>query len=194
MEPAVDAPKAAPKLFGGFGVDTLLAGLFLLVGTILFLAVAVEPYAYTIYLAVHVVAALVWVGGDVTLTTLGIVFERRGEGETLGALGRMGAWIGTRVYTPALFVVIAFGIAMMLEANRLGSVLGHLRAHRLGDRGVVGIGFVGPELGRIDEAARTHGPDSPEVAERVKRLFMIFRFDTALLILIVIDMTAKPSF
>ena len=154
-----------------------------------------EPYAYTIYLAVHVVAALIWVGGDVTLTTLGIVFERRGEGETLGALGRMGAWIGTRVYTPALFVVIAFGIAMMLEGDidwgQFWVVFGLIG---WAIAGCVGIGFVGPELGRIDEAARTHGPDSPEVAERVKRLFMIFRFDTALLILIVIDMTAKPSF
>jgi hypothetical protein len=31
------------------------------------------------------------------------------------------------------------------------------------------------------------------VRRRVQRLFTIFRFDTALLILIVLDMTAKPS-
>jgi uncharacterized membrane protein len=140
-----------------------------------------------------VIAAVVWVGGDVTLTTLGIVFERRGEGETLGALGRMGTWIGTRVYTPTLFVVIGFGIALMIERDIewgqfwvIFGLIGWAIAS------CVGIGFVGPELGRIDQAARTHGPDSPEVAERVKRLFMIFRFDTALLILIVVDMTAKP--
>ena len=59
---------------------------------------------------------------------------------------------------------------------------------------VIGIGFVGPELGRIDRAAQEHGPESPEVGLRVKRLFTIFRFDTALLVLVVIDMTAKPSF
>ena len=59
---------------------------------------------------------------------------------------------------------------------------------------VVGVGFVEPELGRIDEAAQTHGPTSPEVAARVKRLFMIFRFDTILLILIVVNMAAKPTF
>ena len=193
MEPAAAAPNGAPKLFGGFGVDTLLAGLFLLAGTVIFLSFA--PFAYDVYLAVHVVAAVIWVGGDVTLTTLGIVFERRREGETLGALGRMGGWIGTRVYTPALFVTIAFGIALMLEGDldwgQFWVVFGLIG---WGIAGAVGIGFVGPELGRIDEAARTHGPDSEEVAQRVKRLFMIFRFDTALLILIVIDMTAKPSF
>ena len=59
---------------------------------------------------------------------------------------------------------------------------------------IVGVGFVGPELGRIDQAAQQFGPESAEVARRVRRLFMIFRFDTALLTLIVIDMTARPSF
>jgi uncharacterized membrane protein len=191
--PAPPAPRAAPKLFGGFGVDTLLAGLLLLIGTVLFLSLA--PFTYQIYLAIHVLAAVIWVGGDVTLTTLGIVFERRGEGDTLAALGRMGTWIGTRVYTPVLFIVIVFGIALMRELDTdwgqfwvIFGLIGWALA------GTIGIAFVGPELGRIDEAARTHGPESPEVAARVKRLFMIFRFDTALLILIVIDMTARPSF
>jgi uncharacterized membrane protein len=193
MEPTVNAPKAAPKLFGGFGIDTLLAGLVLLVGSVLFLSLA--PFTFQIYLAIHVIAAFVWVGGDITLTMLGIVFERRGEGDTLAALGRMGTWVGTRVYTPALFVVIAFGIALMHEMDIdwgqfwvIFGLIGWALA------GTIGVGFVGPELGRIDEAARTHGPESPEVAARVKRLFMIFRFDTALLILIVLDMVAKPSF
>ncbi len=193
MEPTANAPKATPRLFGGFGVDSLIAGLCLLVGAIILLAAA--PFTYQVYLAIHVTAAVIWVGGDVTLTTLGIVFERRREGETLAALGRMGAWIGVRVYTPALFVVIAFGVALMLEGDLdwgqfwvIFGLVGWVIAT------IIGVGFVGPELGRIDEAARTHGPESEEVARRVKRLFMIFRFDTVLLILIVLNMTAKPSF
>jgi hypothetical protein len=40
---------------------------------------------------------------------------------------------------------------------------------------------------------RWQGPESPEVAARVRRLFMIFRFDTALLVLIVLNMVVKPS-
>jgi uncharacterized membrane protein len=193
MEPeeTVEAPKGAPRLFGGFGVDSLGAGLLLLVGAIILLSYA--PGKYQIYLAIHVIAAVIWVGGDVTLTTLGIVFERRQEGEVLASLGRMGTWIGTRVYTPILFVVIAFGLALMNEADIdygqfwvIFGLIGWAIA------GSIGIGFVGPELGRIDAAARAHGPQSEEVMQRVKRLFMIFRFDTALLILIILDMSAKP--
>jgi uncharacterized membrane protein len=190
-EPSVEAPKGAPRLFGGYGVDSLGAGLFLLAGAIFLLSFA--PGKYQIYLAIHVIAAVIWVGGDVTLTTLGIVFERRQEGEVLAALGRMGTWIGTRVYTPILFIVIAFGLALMHEADLdygqfwvIFGLIGWVVA------GGIGIGFVGPELGRIDQAARAHGPQSEEVMRRVKRLFMIFRFDTALLILIILDMSSKP--
>jgi hypothetical protein len=32
------------------------------------------------------------------------------------------------------------------------------------------------------------------MARRVRRLFAVFRFDTAMLVLIVLDTTAKPSF
>ena len=193
MEQETGAAAPASRPFGGLSIDTILAGVFLFAGAILFLALA--PSAYYVYLAIHVLSAVVWVGGDVTLTTLGIVFERRGEGETLGALGRMGAWIGTRVYTPTLVVTLVFGIILMEKGNFDWSefwVIFGLVGWTIA--AVVGVAFVGPELGRIDEAARTHGPDSPEVARRVKRLFMIFRFDTALLILIVVNMAAKPSF
>jgi len=171
--------------------STILAGIVVIAGTIVFLWYA--PYSYNIYKALHVVAILVWVGGDITLTTLGIVFERRGDGSALAELGKMGAWIGTRVYTPALFAAFAFGAAM-IEKGDLGwsafwidfAIAGWAVAT------VVGVGFVGPELGRIDKAAQEFGPESPEVGRRVKRLFTVFRFDTALLILIAIDMTAKP--
>ena len=107
---AVDAPP-----IGRLSNSTLLAALVLLIGTIAMLWYA--PGAYQVYLALHVISIVIWVGGDITLTTLGIVFERRGDGPTLAALGRMGAWVGTRVYTPTLFAVFAFGVALMEKGN-----------------------------------------------------------------------------
>jgi uncharacterized membrane protein len=194
MNPRVtDTAAEAPKPFAPIGTDALIAGALLLCGAIVFLWYS--PASYQIYLALHILAVTVWVGGDITLTTLGIVFESKQDGPTLAALGRMGTWIGTRVYTPALFFVFGFGVALIEKAGLdwgqfwiIFGVVGWSLAM------AIGIGFVGPELGRIDKAAQEHGPDSPEVGRRVKRLFTIFRFDTALLALIVIDMTAKPTF
>ena len=119
------------------------------------------PGSYQVYKALHVLSIVIWVGGDITLTTLGIVFERRGDGPTLAALGKMGTWVGTRIYTPALFAALAFGIALMEKGNYDWwgvfwidfALVGWLIA------ACVGVGFVGPELGRIDEAAQKFGPD-----------------------------------
>ena len=190
MEPlTAEAPQPASRT----ATSTMLAALFLVAGTVLVLWYA--PASYDIYKALHVVAAVIWVGGDVTLTTLGIVFERRKDGPTLAALGKMGEWIGTRVYTPALFAVLGFGIAVVQKGGFGWDIVWlDLALAGWAIAAAVGIGFVGPELGRIDRAAREFGPDSDEVARRVRRLFTIFRFDTALLVLVVLDMTAKPSF
>jgi uncharacterized membrane protein len=188
------AQAAEVPAVGKLSNSTLLAGLLLLLGSILFLWYA--PNSYQVYKAFHVLAIVIWVGGDVTLTTLGIIFERRGDGPTLAALGKMGTWVGTRIYTPALFAAFAFGVALMQKGNFDWwgvfwidfALAGWLVA------ACVGVGFVGPELGRIDKAAQEFGPDSEVVRAKVQRLFMIFRFDTALLILILLDMVAKPTF
>src|SRR5262245_18217034 len=143
MEQDTSAAVPSARPFGGLGVDTILAGVFLFAGAILFLALA--PSAYYAYLAIPVFSAVRWVGGAGTLTVLGIVFERRGEGETLGALGRMGAWIGTRIYTPTLVVTIVFGVILMEKGNFdwgqfwvIFALVGWAIA------ALVGVAFVGP--------------------------------------------------
>jgi uncharacterized membrane protein len=169
----------------------MLAGIALISVAIVFLWYA--PDSYNVYKALHVTAILIWVGGDVTLTTLGIVFERRRDAAALAELGKMGGWIGPRVYTPALFAAFAFGAAMIQKANLgWGSFWIDFAIAGWAVATIVGVAFVGPELGRIGKAAEQFGPESEEVGRRVKRLFTVFRFDTALLILIAIDMTAKP--
>ncbi len=173
--------------------SALLAALALIAGTVVLLWYA--PNAYAIFKALHVIAIVIWVGGDVTLTTLGIVFERRRDAEMLAALGKLGSWIGVKVYTPAAFAVFAFGAALIQKGHwGWGTVWIDLALAGWAIATGVGVGFVGPELGRIDRDAMEHGPESAEVARRVKRLFTVFRFDTVILILVVLDMTAKPTF
>ena len=100
---------------------------------------------------------MIWVGGDITLTTLGIVFERKGDGEALAQLGKMGAWIGTRVYTPTLFAVFALGVVLIEKGPWnwdqffvVFAIVGWAIAT------LVGVLFVGPELGRIEGYAGEH--------------------------------------
>ena len=173
--------------------SALLAMLALVVGLVVLVWYA--PDSYAVYKAFHVVAAVIWVGGDVTLTTLGVVFERRRDAETMATLGKVGSWIGLRVYTPAAFALFAFGVALVQQGG-WGWGRAWIDVALAGWAIATGVGvlFVGPELGRIDRAATELGPESAEVARRVRRLFTVFRFDTVLLVLIVLDMTLKPTF
>ena len=193
MEPAAETPGAVAAPKAPWSRSTLLAGLALVAAIIVFLSFA--PGGYQVLVTLHVIAAVLWVGGDLTLTTLGIRYERLSDGPTLATLGKVGTWIGTRVYTPASIVAVAFGIAAVAEGNLdwgqfwiVYGLIGWTIAF------TVGVSFIGPELGRIDKAAQEFGPESEEVGRRVRRLFAIFRFDTALLVSIVIVMAAKPSF
>lgn len=190
---AVDATVANAARRARTANSTLLAGLTLIAGVVVMLWYA--PDSYSIYKALHVVSIVIWVGGDMTLTTLGIVFERRGDQETLATLGKLGSWIGVHVYTPAAFAVLAFGVALVERGSWGWGVLWiDLALAGWAIATSVGVLFVGPELGRIDHAATEFGPQSEQVARRVRRLFTVFRFDTVLLILIVLDMTVKPMF
>jgi hypothetical protein len=144
MEPTVADPAAAARKPAALApTSVILAAFALIAGTVVFLWYA--PASYQIYLALHVVAVVVWVGGDVTLTTLGIVFEHRRDGETLAALGKMGAWIGTRVYTPALFAAFGLGVALV-EKGRWGwsTFWIDFAIAGWGIAATVGVGFVGP--------------------------------------------------
>jgi hypothetical protein len=109
------APAGTRRFTPPITLDTLLAGALLLAGAIVFLWYA--PGSYQVYLAAAHPGRHGLVGGDITLTTLGIVFDQKRDGPTLAALGRMGTWIGTRVYTPALFFVFAFGVALVEKSG-----------------------------------------------------------------------------
>jgi uncharacterized membrane protein len=181
------------RKIAGFGPDTLAAALLLLGGTLVFLFVASEPYRYTLYLSVHIVAALVWVGGAVTMTLLGIVFQRRQEPELLAALGRLSGWIGPRVYTPATVLVFVSGLALMHEAEIdwgqfwvLFALFGWALA------ALLALGFIGPQAKRVAAAVGRHGPASAEAQRLIRQLYAVARLNTALLVLIVLDMSAKP--
>jgi uncharacterized membrane protein len=57
---------------------------------------------------------------------------------------------------------------------------------------VTGILFLGPEAKRLNKAAEAHGPKSPEVQDRLRRILLVVRMDVALMFLIVFDMVVKP--
>jgi hypothetical protein len=57
----------------------------------------------------------------------------------------------------------------------------------------IGAGFIGPEAGRVARAIEQHGPASDEARHHINRIFLVSRFELALLLLVIFDMVVKPG-
>ena len=57
---------------------------------------------------------------------------------------------------------------------------------------LTGIAFLSPQTKKFNALAAEKGDDSPEARAALRTLLLVARFDLAVLLLVVADMTAKP--
>jgi uncharacterized membrane protein len=147
---------------------------------------------YTLFKGVHVIAAVVWVGGAHFSAVLGARAARSGDGKRMADFAGEMEVLSLRMFVPSSFVLLLSGTAMMIN----GSLdWGQLWV----DYGlaiwfvafVLGIGFFGPESGRLKTLIRDQGPGSAEVQERIRRILVVSRIELVLLIGVVWAMTTK---
>jgi uncharacterized membrane protein len=162
----------------------------LIVVSIVFAASA--PW-YFVFKMLHVGAAVVWVGGGLFITICAVLAELANDDDQLLQIGHWAETVAGRLFPVMSFVVLGFGIAMTMNGDIpydqfwliFGLVAWALSA-------ATGILFLGPEAKRLNRAAAEHGPRSPEVQARLRRILLVVRVDVALMFLIVVDMVVKP--
>jgi uncharacterized membrane protein len=165
-----------------FGASAVLAIVF-----------AASSSWYAAFMAVHVIFVVIWIGGGALLTIFGVLAERQSDGQQLAAIARMAAFAGERIFAPAGLVVVAMGIAMVLDAH-LGfghfwlifGLLGFLATF------LIGVGVLAPASKKVSALLAERGPDDPEVKAQTARILLIARADIAMLLLVVVDMVTKP--
>jgi uncharacterized membrane protein len=148
---------------------------------------------YSAFKAVHVLFAVIWVGGGVTIMIHAIRAQRARDPEGIVTVARQAAFMGEKVFAPVGLVVFLMGIGMMINTNWGWShfwivfgLLGYAATF------IVGIGVLSPLAKRIDQSAEANGPTHPETMALIDRIMLIARFDVALLMLVVVDMATKP--
>jgi uncharacterized membrane protein len=171
---------------------TLAAAALILLGTLVFLLES--DSWYFAFKAVHVVAAVLWVGGGTLLAVLAISAERDPDPARLLGVARQAEW-AARIFIPASFTVLAMGIAMTINGDldwgQFWLVFGLIA---WGISTAIGIGFLTPRIKQLNELIQERGGRDPAVQAAVQPILLAARIDIALLLLIVIDMTVKPSF
>ena len=140
---------------------------------------------YELLLAIHLLAAILWIGGGYALT----VIARRLAPADRMTVAPYFNWYGGKVIPAAAGVLILAGIGLVLELDHVG----------FGDAwviiGIVGwliSGFLGARvIGPIGEKLQTAAPEARDAL--FARLLSASYIDTVVVTLVVIDMAVKPG-
>lgn len=147
---------------------------------------------YTLFKTLHILAALVWVGGGIGLAIAGFLALRLGSAALLLAIGRLVSLVGPRVFLPASLATLVFGLLMVwtgglaLEAWLVLGLLGTLATALFGQ-------FV---LKPRSETAAFLAADPVRRAQAITvtaGLLRLAAFDYVLLVSVVVLMVAKPG-
>src|SRR5262249_17676778 len=135
-----------------------------------------------------------WVGGDLMLQAFALRAQAAGPERTTQFMKDV-EWVGMRVLTPSSFLVVVFGVWMVLNSPAWdfsmfwvtpGLVIFLASA-------ITGAAFLGPESGRISNLMDERPADDPEVQRRIGRVIWISRIELVLLIAVIFDMVIKPG-
>ena len=148
---------------------------------------------YALFKAIHVLLAVVWVGGGVSIMINAIRAQRETDPRNVVTVAQQAAFLGEKVFAPAGLVVFLMGIAMMINTDWgwghfwvILGLVGYAATF------AVGVGILSPLAKKIAVSARENGPEHPETLALIDRVMLIGRFDVGILLIVILDMVTKP--
>lgn len=148
---------------------------------------------YQFFLYVHIICAVIWVGGAVYAQLLALRVSRSPDPSELPHLARHIEFIGTRVFLPAALLLFVSGTAMTLQAWSFGQTWIAVSVALWVLSAVVGAVYLGPRVKRAAELFETQGPTSQAGRELIDRLFVVSRLELIGFAVIIALMTFKPG-
>lgn len=141
----------------------------------------------------HVLSAVVWVGGGVMLQVL-LARAKKAGPESVAEFNQGAEWTSRRVFMPASFATLAFGIATVIVGPwsfsdtwiTLGFVGFAISA-------LNGMAILGPTSKKMKAVIAERGPNDPVGAHMARRMDLAGRIDLVVLIAVVFDMVIKPG-
>jgi len=148
---------------------------------------------YEFWLFLHILAAMVWIGGAVAIQVFGILTKRAADPAKTAFFAQNVSLTVMWVLLPAALVVLAAGIGLVENGNwpwgepfvTWGLILWIAVA-------LVAFGFLGRAIGSAGARLAAEGP-SPALALRLRNLVWLSRGLLVVLVVIVFLMTIKPG-
>jgi uncharacterized membrane protein len=147
-----------------------------------------------VLLFLHIAAATVWLGAAVTVQLLIFRAQRAADQGAMQATGEGADWLATRLFIPASLSVLVLGVLLVFDGpwgfDELWILLG-LAGYAASF--LTGILYFKPEGERVARGIAAHGPDDPDVRQRLQRLNAVSWLEIVILFLVLADMALKPT-
>ena len=140
---------------------------------------------YTLLLFLHVVSVIVWLGAGTTLALLGVYARGHDDRLLLERLRELPRWLGPRVFAPASFGALGFGLALMADGHWGAQLWIALGLAAFATSAGLNAGVRLPLERRL-----ARGRDRERTSRLLARLPVL---ELTVLYLTVADMVAKPS-
>lgn len=147
---------------------------------------------YSILKFLHVLSAVVWVGGGFTLMLLAVRADRAGNVDGVMQVMRATADLGNRLFMPASLLTLIFGLLMCsfwVGFSDLWIILG-LAGYAA--TFCIGALIFKPSADRMSALIARDGVTPAALAEG-RRIMSVARFDYTVMLVVVADMVLKPT-
>ena len=148
---------------------------------------------YDLIKYVHVLAAIVWVGGAFYAQILAIQIQRSTDPDDIPKFGRNAEYIGTRVFLPASIILFVAGAILVAQRWSFSQAWVSIAIALWLVSVLAGALYLGPRSKKIGELFAAEGPSSVAARTLVDRLFLVSRLELVSFAVIVFLMVVKPG-
>ena len=143
----------------------------------------------------HVLMAIIWVGGAITLQVLAIRIVRTNDRSLLRTFAGLAEFVGNRVFAPASIILVILGIWMVIKepAWTFGQFWILAALGMFAFSFVSGAFYIGPQTGKLKKMYEAEGTEAAGAPALIRKIFVVSRIELVLLVLIVFDMVLKPG-
>lgn len=148
---------------------------------------------YQLLLYIHIVCAVIWVGGSFYVQLLALRVTRSEDPAEVPRLARNVEAIGTRVFVPAATLLFIAGAVMTAQRWSFGQTWIAVAIALWVLSAISGAVYIAPRAKRAAALFETEGPTSAAGRELTQRIFIVSRLELVSFAIILALMVWKPG-
>ncbi len=147
---------------------------------------------YTLVKYVHVLAAMVWVGGVFYSQVLAWRAARSDDPSELPRTARAIGYLGLRIFLPTAIILFVAGLFLVIDKWQFSQLWVSVSMLTWLVLVLIGALYLGPNGEKTGKLFATEGPTSVAARASLDKIFLVTRLQIVLLVLVVFLMVAKP--